>query len=1633
MKGLFSGLTRLSLRFRLVTLILAALISVAGVIAITQLRQELIPAVEFPQTTIFAQTSGLTSEQVLNLITNPIEQGIDANIEEITSVESTTTGSFGAIITAYNDFGLNQPRLREEIQAVINDLAIPLRRIQAPADQAPEAFAAALLADLTPDVLIYLAESDSNLLFQLSPEVWATLNPETISAVMGYLADQTEEQSTNPLLQLIEQEVSPALVNLPQIASVSVSGGQQLPDEGSTVTATDGSTTARSVVLSLSPEVWAIASQSLFGEAVALDDAAVERLSVLEYSIPEGIPQLPASWQMDRFYDASDLYEMRSLTRTTGTVFNNFVTSGEIVGSLGQTNDLTPEVVAEMLSIDPTLVNYFKAEHLAALSSDVFNVLPAEFIAGLDGFTRDQLAARTLASAITGELANPVPVDLPQAWRIAPPQLITFSFDDLPLATFSVAGTGEIVTDASAAPTDAPADTTTDASADSADAPAAQEIPEGPRLPLQFGFIGLALSIELDTADDLINLTLPEAAAAQFGATSLPPAQLFNFLALLQDPESLPEGMSLPIAIDPADIIGALDPEVFTFIAQYDPEFLSTLSADIYNWMSDEALAVPELAPPLGAVWDALASQPQFATEPLDTAADLIALGSGSAASVLNMINSSVPEGFEGYEVRLFDSLSPAALRYLALQETGFYSSIAPEVLAKLSPAGLAVIPADVLASLDPELAARLTAIASGEVVSAASELSALYQTDVPPEDPTAPAINSEWQFVGDFVGVELNSADDFFRFFPNPANFFNSMFDSAQGASFAVGMFGNMPAEAVRYIDTRGPDIWNNVIDSALVLLSEEGRAALPTAIQERLASGGERFVPTSAITRTDGASSMFVTVYQADGTNTVEAFHAADDIMRRIDEGNDSITVTVGFEQASFIEESISGVAREGGLGAVFAILVILVFLSGGAAWRRGARAMSGAVIAAVFIAILLVLTINESNATGGDLGAAFNQLDVVIRVLLIGGVVIGFAIWLWPGNLPRPAWRSTLVTAMSIPLSVLMAFMLMRWLPPIVNDALSPFADGSSLIGFLLRLFPQSITINIMTLSGLTVAIGRVVDDSIVVLENIFRQIQEGGDRKQAIITGTRDVSVAIFAATVITVVVFLPLGLTGGIISEFFLPFGLAVTYSLMASFVVAVTVVPVLAYLLLDENEISHEHEQGALEKLYLPVLKWALSGWGPRLIVIVFAIVSFVLAAVLLAGRPQTFLPSFGEPQLAVAVNLPTGTPILETNRLADEFEAYIATLPEGEITGVQTIVGSAGFTLESLLLGGADVSENVSSITLSVEGEGEALNDLTREIRTEAERIFGAENVTVSASSLTEQGFGGFEIVVAGEQADIEAANTAIIEVLNAVDGLANVSSNLDSFGGGGGSATTYLRVDGRSAVKFTGELETENTLGVTQSAIQAILDAQTAGTLPTSLSVEQGFTSELQSEGFTSVGRAMGIAIVFVIVILIITFGSFVHWLDIISSVAVAPVGAAILLTLTNRVLGISALIGMLMLIGIVVTNAVVLIDRVQANRRERKMNVTDALMEAGDRRLRPILMTAIATIFALVPLAVGLSEGAIIASELGTVVIGGLFSSTLLTLILVPVLYSTLSGRKASEAKPSTETAGAGSAAD
>jgi multidrug efflux pump subunit AcrB len=402
------------------------------------------------------------------------------------------------------------------------------------------------------------------------------------------------------------------------------------------------------------------------------------------------------------------------------------------------------------------------------------------------------------------------------------------------------------------------------------------------------------------------------------------------------------------------------------------------------------------------------------------------------------------------------------------------------------------------------------------------------------------------------------------------------------------------------------------------------------------------------------------------------------------------------------------------------------------------------------------------------------------------------------------------------------------------------------------------------------------------------------------------------------------------------------------------------------------------------------------------------ALLSMIFGFFLFSQRPAAFLPQFGEPQVTINVEMPGGTRILETNERVAELETFIAdTIPSEQVTTIQTTVGGGGASFDSILLGGAAVQENRANVVVGLDVGQTELNEWTRIIRTEAEAILGEENVTVSAMALGGD-FGGFELIVSGPLDELVALDPIVIETLNNIDGITNVSSNLSEAAANQDGPPMYIRVNMETAASYSAELETQNTIGITNQAVETI---ESLPQLSENIRVSQGFQSEVQTEGFNSLPIAMGIAFVIVALILIAAFGSFVYWLAIVMSVFVAPVGAAIALTLTDRVLGISAMIGLLMLLGLVVTNAVVLIDRVRTNRSERNMPVYDALIEAGGRRLRPILMTSLATIIALTPLAIGLSDGAIIASELGTVVIGGVFSSTLLTLIVVPVAYSLL----------------------
>jgi multidrug efflux pump subunit AcrB len=996
------------------------------------------------------------------------------------------------------------------------------------------------------------------------------------------------------------------------------------------------------------------------------------------------------------------------------------------------------------------------------------------------------------------------------------------------------------------------------------------------------------------------------------------------------------QGASLETTADlTPDVVGAVSTFAPQLLEDLTPEMLLATPAEALAALPDSYLQT--LEPDLQEIIaDRIASLPTQEPEAGELPPSWKAAGQAQGLAL---------EGPEDVTVEIFRGIADFAPQLL--------QDLTADNLRGLDPEVLGWLPADYVETLDPALLEDLEALAAS--VGGVGALAEQAEAESSELAEGAPELSGSWREAPEDAGPfpTFETAADLLDtgFAQSAAELLNLLVQSGQAE--APQLMVDLTPEVVQWLVENEERFLENLSPSALRLLSPEVLNSLPEsffasldpALQtelENIAAGtAEAFIPENTINRVDGNPSLALTVFKDSEANTVVTTHAVYDKLDELKAEIPGVRFDTVFEQASFIEESISGVAREGGLGAIFAVVVILIFLSGTV---KGKYKLS---------------------------------------------------------------WRSTLVTAVSIPLSVFMAFAAMQWLPPAADLVLQPLASATAsipvlgaVIGALQRLFPIGVTLNIMTLSGMTVAVGRVVDDSIVVLENIYRHIQRGEDQRVSVLKGTRDVAIAIFASTVTTVVVFLPIGLLGGIVGEFFLPFGVTVTYALASSFLVAVTIVPVLAFLFIRKEHLPEEGET-ALQRGYKPILRWALNN---RAITLAIAGVVFAGSMFLLSQRPRAFLPDLGEPQITVSVDLPNGVTMRETNETVIQFEEALQ-----DVEGLGTIrseIGLSGGFADRFL--GATIDQSGASVQLGIE-DSDRLNALTAEVRKLAEASFGAENATVSSGTITSSAFGSFALVLSGDPDSIREFNAQAIRELESVDGLANVSSNLTE-------QDLILRVDGQPAVRYTGELETEDSLGVTEAA-KAKLEA----VVPDDITVSEGFETEQQTQGFMQAIRAVLVSILAVYAVMVITFRSLVHPFTILFSLPLAIIGAAIALWITDRVVGISVLVGLMMLVGIVVTNAIVLIDRVQANRKKRDMETREALIEAGSTRLRPILMTAIAAMLALVPLALGLTEGAIIAAELATVVIGGLFTSTILTLLVVPVMYSLLdrlSGRRRTE---------------
>ncbi|WP_144471312.1 efflux RND transporter permease subunit [Bacillus pumilus] len=740
-------------------------------------------------------------------------------------------------------------------------------------------------------------------------------------------------------------------------------------------------------------------------------------------------------------------------------------------------------------------------------------------------------------------------------------------------------------------------------------------------------------------------------------------------------------------------------------------------------------------------------------------------------------------------------------------------------------------------------------------------------------------------------------------------------------------------------------------------------------------------------SISRTNGKDSIGLQIVKGSDANTVSVAEEVTKELEKFKKDNKGIKVSTTYDQAEPIKESVSTMLNKAIIGAIFAIIIIMLFLR-----------------------------------------------DI----------------------------KSTLISVISIPLSLLIAVLLLNQL---------------------------DITLNIMTLGAMTVAIGRVVDDSIVVIENIYRRMalkDEPLKGKALVREATKEMFIPIMSSTIVTIAVFLPLALVGGMIGELFIPFALTIVFALLASLLVAITIVPMMAHSLFKKNLYGtakkvKEHKPSKLAGGYRRVLNWTLNHkWITSGIAILMLVGSLFLAP--LVG--VSFLPQQAEKTAMVTYTPEPGQTreqAIDETKKAEEYlikrdhvntvqyslgssnpmTASVGGNSNGALFFVQYDDDTPNFDKEKDKVTKAlqdktskgewksqDFSSAGASNTVTYYVYGDKVSDIEGTVK-DVENILKDEknlkNVSTSLSEkydeytfnadqekLAKLGLTASQIAQAIAPQNSETTLTKVTEDGKELD--VKLQTEKDEYKSkkdlenkkittptgqevrigdvvkvkDGTTANTVTKRDGKIYAEVSGDMTTDNVSSVTQDVQKKVdkLDVKSGVTIDTG-----GVSADIE-ESFTQLGLAMLAAIAIVYLVLVITFGGGLAPFAILFSLPFTVIGALVGLFIAKETISLNAMIGLLMLIGIVVTNAIVFIDRV-IHKENEGLSTREALLEAGTTRLRPILMTALATIGALLPLALGFEGGSQIVSKgLGVTVIGGLTSSTLLTLVIVPIVYEILS---------------------
>lgn len=744
-------------------------------------------------------------------------------------------------------------------------------------------------------------------------------------------------------------------------------------------------------------------------------------------------------------------------------------------------------------------------------------------------------------------------------------------------------------------------------------------------------------------------------------------------------------------------------------------------------------------------------------------------------------------------------------------------------------------------------------------------------------------------------------------------------------------------------------------------------------------------------SVSRTNGQDAIAIQIVKGQDANTVTVVNAVKDLMKDEEKRLDGLNVEISLDQGAPIEDSVFTMIEKAVFGGAIAVLIILLFLRD---------------------------------------------------------------------------FKSTIISIISIPVSIFMALLLLNWM---------------------------DITLNIMTLGAITVAIGRVIDDSIVVVENIYRRIhlkQEKLTGRALIREATIEMFKPILSSTLVTVAVFAPLIFVGGMVGELFMPFALTMTFALGASLLVAITIVPALSHFLFrkklyGEKTESQHKEVGKLAIWYKGVLEKVLNH---KIITSVLAILLLVGSLALTPLIGFSFMGSQEEKVMYLTYTPATGELADETAANVEKVEKELMKRKDVDILQVSItdannvdpsammMGGGAGGALMYLIFdpdmedfpkareevedyvfnigqSGEWKSQNFSSMSMSsnevsytlYSDDLDKLRDAVKQVEGALKEVDGLEDIKsdnedpyvehvlkVEQKNVLQYGLTTAQIVMAlnsntsqevlttvkndGKdidvivQRDAKAAATSLDDVLateikTALGTTMTIGELVDVEEGT--TLNSLSRSKGEYFATVSGTIIGDDISKATTAADKKIdkLDLQKGVTLGVA-----GVAADMQ-ETFTKLGIAMLAAIAIVYFILVVTFGEGLAPFAILFSLPFAVIGAFIGLFVTGQTISVSVMMGLLMLIGIVVTNAIVLVDRI-IHMEHDGLAMREAILEAGATRLRPILMTAIATIGAMIPMALGTGGSGLISKDLAITVIGGLLSSTLLTLVVVPIVYEMLS---------------------